>query len=377
MLYRRSNSKYFWCRFTAPNGREIRQSTKTADRRSAQEYEDRLKAECWRIAALGEKPKRSWEAAVVRYLEETTHKSTHKTDIAYLRWADQFLGSQMLHKINRDMLDKLSAGKKATGVANATVNRMMEVVRTILNKAEREWEWIDRAPSVRMLREKSRRIIWLTRDQADKLLQELPDHIEAMARFSLATGLREANVTGLEWSQVDLSRRVAWVHADQAKAKKPIGVPLNNDAVVVLRGQLGNHNTRVFSLRGKPIRNANTKGWRRALDRAGIRPYYPPPTDAPRTKYGRIYPTKSPGGYLFDDFRWHDLRHTWASWHVQGGTPLHALQELGGWSDIRMVQRYAHLAPEHLAKYADRLAIPRVVPDEIRTLSGTPQQAKK
>jgi len=55
------------------------------------------------------------------------------------------------------------------------------------------------------------------------------------------------------------------------------------------------------------------------------------------------------------DFRWHDLRHTWASWHVQQGTPLHALQELGGWESAEMVRRYAHLSAEHLAAYADRL----------------------
>lgn len=176
-----------------------------------------------------------------------------------------------------------------------------------------------------------------------------------MAQFTLATGLRESNVTGLEWSQVDMSRHVAWVHADQAKDGKSIGVPLNKDAVSVPERQIGNHETRDFTRRGKPIRNANTKDWRRALDRAGIHPYFPPASDLPR-KYGKQYPTRPLVEYLFDDFRWHDLRHTWASWHFQGGTPLHVLQELGGWSDIRMVQRYAHLAPEHLAEYAERLA---------------------
>ncbi|MCY4641491.1 MAG: tyrosine-type recombinase/integrase [Gammaproteobacteria bacterium] len=52
----------------------------------------------------------------------------------------------------------------------------------------------------------------------------------------------------------------------------------------------------------------------------------------------------------------HDLRHTWASWHVQQGTPLQVLQELGGWSDYAMVLRYAHLSVEHLAEYADNLS---------------------
>jgi hypothetical protein len=53
-----------------------------------------------------------------------------------------------------------------------------------------------------------------------------------------------------------------------------------------------------------------------------------------------------------ENFRWHDLRHTWASWHVQGGTPLFELQELAGWETEKMVRRYAHLAAEHLAIYA-------------------------
>ena len=56
------------------------------------------------------------------------------------------------------------------------------------------------------------------------------------------------------------------------------------------------------------------------------------------------------------DFRWHDLRHTWASWHAQSGTPLQVLQEMGGWETTEMVRRYAHLGAEHLAQHAARIA---------------------
>nr|WP_240905584.1 tyrosine-type recombinase/integrase [Thiorhodococcus mannitoliphagus] len=156
-----------------------------------------------------------------------------------------------------------------------------------------------------------------------------------MVRFSLSTGLREANVTGLEWSQVDLERRVAWIHPDQAKARRAIGVPLNTDAVLVLRRWEGRHPQRVFvyqrnNTQGEtewtPITKAGTAAWKKALKRAAI-----------------------------EDFRWHDLRHTWASWHVQSGTPLHVLQELGGWTSFEMVRKYAHLAPEHLAEHAARI----------------------
>jgi integrase len=84
----------------------------------------------------------------------------------------------------------------------------------------------------------------------------------------------------------------------------------------------------VFSYLGEPIKQVSTRAWYRALKRAGL-----------------------------EDFRFHDLRHTWASWHIQSGTPLFALQELGGWETERMVRRYAHLAADHLASYVGNAQI--------------------
>lgn len=167
---------------------------------------------------------------------------------------------------------------------------------------------------------------WLRPEEVDRLLEALPAHLEAMARFTLATGLRERNVTQLSWSQVDLERRIAWIHPDQAKARRAIAVPLNSDALSVLREQVGKHPERVFTYRGRPLDQANTRAWRQTLREVGI-----------------------------GDFRWHDLRHTWASYHVQQGTPLNVLQKLGGWESAEMVRRYAHLSVEHLAKYAERI----------------------
>ena len=220
----------------------------------------------------------------------------------------------------------------ARRVSTESWELQLEVLRAILRKCVNEWEWLDRAPQIRMLKEPTRRIRFLTREEAQRLLGELPEHLADMAAFSLATGLRASNVTGLQWSQVDLARRLAWVHADQAKARKAIPVPLNAEAVLLVRKHIGWHLTHVFSYRGKPVTQVSTKAWYAALKRAGIA-----------------------------EFRWHDLRHTWASWHVQSGTPLFALQELGGWESSEMVRRYAHLAADHLAPYAERLCALRAV----------------
>ncbi len=102
-----------------------------------------------------------------------------------------------------------------------------------------EWEWLDRALNIRMLPEPNRRIRWITQVEAERLMAALPGHLAAMVRFSLETGLRRSNVTGLQWSQIDLTRRTAWIHPDQAKARKAIAVPLSLAAMDVIREQIG------------------------------------------------------------------------------------------------------------------------------------------
>jgi integrase len=320
-LYHRGN--IWWCRFTAPSGKRIFESTGTEDRLAAQQFEDLLKAEYWRVQKLGERPNYTWQQAVTRWLDEQAHKKSIADDIHHLRRLDADLRKLYLNDIDRQLIDTITSKRLRDGVMNSTVNRMLEVLRAILRRAERQWEWIERAPHVRMLPEPKRRIRWITREEADRLLDELPDHLRDMVAFTLSTGLREANVCGLTWQQIDLQRRVAWFHADEMKGKKEHAVPLNNDAVVILRQQLGKHSTWVFTYNCHRVNSANNHAWRKALKRAGI-----------------------------EDFRWHDLRHTWASWHIQAGTPLHILQELGGWESVEMVRRYAHLSADHLSEFA-------------------------
>jgi integrase len=334
-LYKRGNT--WWVRFTPPNGQQIRRSAKTTNKQQAQEFLDGLRASYWRMLQLGEKPKRTWQEAVERWLEEKKGvKTTYINDVRCLRWLHSFLYNKYLDEISREDVDQIIKARLAEGVKNATVNRMMETMRAILRKAEKDWEWIDKATHIPMLPEPKRRIRWLTKVEADRLLAELPEHLAEMMRFTLATGLREANVTQLQWSQVDTIRGCAWIHPDQSKSRKAIPVPLNADALALLQRQKtyqkNTSSTFVFLFRGKPVNKANTKAWRDALVRAGI-----------------------------ENFRWHDLRHTWATWHIQQGTPLYVLQELGGWAGPEMVQRYAHLSAEHLKVYADKLAQPKAI----------------
>ncbi|CAH5607543.1 Tyrosine recombinase XerD [Enterobacter cloacae] len=167
----------------------------------------------------------------------------------------------------------------------------------------------------------------------------MPESIKPVVIFALATGLRRSNIIDLEWQQVDMQRKVAWVNPENAKAGKAIGVALNDTACKVLRDQIGKSSRWVF-VHTKPstrpdktvtpavrkMRVDDNGAWRIGLAKAGI-----------------------------EDFRFHDLRHTWASWLIQSGVPLSVLQEMGGWESIEMVRRYAHLAPKHLSEHARKI----------------------
>jgi integrase len=175
-----------------------------------------------------------------------------------------------------------------------------------------------------MLPAPTRRVRWIKPNEAERLIKALPEHQAYAVRFALATGLRQGNIKTLEWSQVSIERSVCWIYADKAKAGKPIHIPLNSEALTVLKALKGKHPDFVFTFRGNPIGQLTTKAWYKALKKTGI-----------------------------ESFRWHDLRHTWASWHVQNGTPINVLQELGAWESTEMVRRYAHLGQTHLAQYCE------------------------
>ncbi|MCA3109879.1 MAG: site-specific integrase [Rhodocyclaceae bacterium] len=213
------------------------------------------------------------------------------------------------------------------GLHGATWNRGYSTLRAVLNHARRAG-WIASVPQLQRQPTPPSRVRWLTAEEWERLKAALPPLHRDMAAFAVNTGLRQANVLKLEWSQVDLRRRVAWIHAEQVKTRKPIGVPLNAAAMDVLNRRANNKSRWVFpgpTKAGTPLYQPG-KPWAKALQEAGV-----------------------------ENFRWHDLRHTWAAWHVMAGTSLQELKELGGWASYDMVLIYAHLAPDHLRAAADRV----------------------
>lgn len=324
-IYRRPNSRFWWIDAVLPSGQRIRGSSKTENREEAEALLIKLKREDYLSSYLGVKPKRSWQEAVVRYLAVKANLRSIEDVRRICCKLDIYLGSLMLDQITGDVIWSVIQGEMKKGNKPATINRYLATIRSLLRMARDEWQWIDSFPKIRLLPGEVERDRWLNREEADRLIQACPLHLAALVRFALATGCRAREITGLEWNRVDLERRTAWLN--HTKNGTPRGVPLNVDAIAVLKEQVGIHSSRCFTYRGKPIGwELTNTAWHAALKKAGL-----------------------------DDFRFHDLRHTWASWHRQAGTSCDELKELGGWKSRQMVDRYAKYATEHLKAAASRI----------------------
>jgi site-specific recombinase XerD len=155
------------------------------------------------------------------------------------------------------------------------------------------------------------------------------DHLTPMVLLSLNTGLRYGEVAAIEWPAIDLRANVLTVIARTSKGAKKRHVPLNSEALDVLqRWQEQTKDTGlVFSnTDGSLIASVKT-GWLKLLDDAKI-----------------------------SEFRWHDMRHTFASKLVQRGVDLVVVRDLLGHADFSLTLRYAHLEPKQKAEAVARLA---------------------
>lgn len=312
----------YWADVTI-GGHRTRQSLETDSLQEAKRREREL------IRSAEVKPAgRSLHEALSLWLEE---RERGRSDISILTRLESLPNppaSQVTDAWVREHLSSL-------GPAN--YNRHVNVLHAALALAK-DRGWLQATPNLAKRRPPPARTRFLSRVEWSALHAKLPAHLRPLCSFALATGLRAENVLRLPWANVDLERRAAWVEAEDAKGRQPISVPLSDDALAILRGEVGKHPEFVFTWPGPE-----------AAD--GQRQHFPYKT-TPKTAWLAAVKAANLSGVTF-----HTLRHTWASWHVMAGTPLVVLQKLGGWASIEMVQRYAHLAPDHVAEFANRVTI--------------------
>jgi integrase len=270
--------------------------------------------------------------AADRYLAAKARKKSLAEMTRVLEVFKAYFGAEIpLAEITASRISEWEASRLATKsrqtgepLAVASINRPLATLRALLRMAHEKWEVLQKTPHIKLERERGR-LRWLTAEEAERLLAacrtskntDLVDLVE----FTLFTGLRQGEALELTWERVERSRGIILI--EETKNDKPREVTLNGRADAVLLRRSPKDEGLVFGAKSfDHFRSA----WGTAVRRAKLK-----------------------------NVRFHDLRHTFASWCVQRGATLQEVKDLLGHSSLAMTLRYAHLAPEHLRTAVSRL----------------------
>jgi len=289
-----------------------------------------------------------------KYTENYKHQSSFQTGKRhYLENFREYFGKDTLlvnirymnlESYRNHLRQKITKNK--TIRSDASVNREMSCLHHIMSKAV-EWEKIEQSPFDKgkslILKENNKRMRFLTEDEVTKLLDECPDYLYNIVECALNTGMRRGEILPLKWDQV----RNGFVYLKETKTKEPRQIPINDNLEAMFKRIRAKQYLKlkyVFLYDGqsiemktgkvrKPKKNTPAKpvigiksSFNSALKRADI-----------------------------NDFRFHDLRHTFASQVIMKGGSLKDVQELLGHKTMAMTLRYAHLSQEHKKKAVNRL----------------------
>ena len=261
---------------------------------------------------------------------------------------------QRIDAISGRDLEQIRTAWMQTGNKPSTVNRKMGLISGVFSRAV-EWEYIGTHPlaKLKQLKVDSLGLVrYLDTDEAKRLrealdtrqdeiraeresanqwradrgkqqmqsLLQLPftDHLKPMVLVSLNTGMRRGELFDLKWSAVNFSTNTITAAGDTTKTSDTRHIPMNKETVSVLehwKKQAGKSHYVFPNQEGGRLEDVKS-AWLRLLERAKI-----------------------------DGFRWHDMRHDFASRLVMAGVHLNTVRDLLGHSDIKMTLRYAHLAP--------------------------------
>lgn len=317
-LYRREGSP-FWQYSFSVNGVRFRGSTGETGKREAQAVEGGKRYAIKR----GMAPRDRWSLHVclaAYWSEKARHNRSSKTILAKLDALRRILGrdTALMALTNAMMLD-YRAERRGEGLEAHSVNRDYACLKAALNHArvmhgqqvpELAWKHI-------MAAEPPHRIRFLSADEYARLLAVCEPTLAKIVKAAVATGLRKDNLLSLDWKQVDLSSGRITVLLKGNKRHSVRMTPECRAALATDTVRKG----RVFATAGFRYR------WNKAVKAAKL-----------------------------DDFRFHDLRHTFASWARMAGADLADICEALGHSNIAVTMRYAHIEPEHHVTAFDRIS---------------------
>ncbi len=314
-LYKRKGSPQWWATWNQ-DGKRHRRSTGTDDRKLAEALTSKWVQEDFLEEHFGKKPDLPFSEALIRYAnaQKRERPKYFMTVTRYIlrRQADYFGDMNVSEITSRHLREYIDW--RLDNVSVGTVQRDISVLRAILNKAQRE-ELIDKVPPFPRLKTPKARNIWLTGGEVERLVHAAAKHLKPIILFAVDTGGRLSEVLGLDWRYVDMANgRVTFVETKNGEDRT---IPLCDRALKILTAIGPKNSGPVFTFRGKAMKTLGTS--------------FPQAREAAEMPH----------------VHFHDLRHTYASRLVQGGVTLYDVMHLMGHKSLRMVQRYAHLAPDY------------------------------
>jgi site-specific recombinase XerD len=254
-----------------------------------------------------------------------------KRDALSVRTLLMHFSGKQLSAITPSDIENYISKRRNEGVSNATINRELSCLKRMYTLAVK-WGDAKKNPvtDVDFLEEPPGRTRFLTVEECQGLVECSQEHLRPIVLTALLTGMRLGELLNLKWAHVHIDHVIdPYIEIEISKNNKKRFVPLNSEMVELLsalRAKARGPEHVFLSIRGKPLQSVE-KPFLRALKEANI-----------------------------SDFRWHDLRHTFASHFVMNGGDLLALKEILGHSSLQMVQRYAHLSAAHKREQINNLS---------------------
>lgn len=274
-----------------------------------------------------EAKRRTVSEVLERYRQSELSKKRDKVNVErYLNFWIARIGNLKLTRVTRPLIieirDEMLADKSP-----ATVNRYLATLRHAFRLACTDWGWLNTNPVQHVILTEPRgRVRHLSDDEIKALLASAKEsehpHLYVIVLIALTTGARRGEIASLRWKDVDLSTRRAILHETKNDERRTLAiVPQVVDELKKLRKVRRIDDDLIFANLNNGGRrySAVEKSWQIAIDKAQL-----------------------------DDFRFHDLRHTFASRMAMDGRTLAEIASALGHKTLAMVQRYAHLTDSHV-----------------------------
>ncbi len=326
-MFKRSD---VWWTCIRHNGKKIQKSLETSDRKLAKSIEAKIRTEIVEGKYL-EKPigkDKTFKDMMEKFMREHAPKVSISMQRSYsssLKHLIPSFGESVLLSISRKKISSYKVLRKEEGAKPATINRELAMFSKAFNLAVDEWEWLKENPVSKVPKEKedNKRDRWLTQDDESRVVKYCPKWLRDIVVFALNTGLRQDELLSLEWSRVSFARETIIIN--KTKNGKPRTVPLNQIAINILNQKA---EEKIISMKNLVFSTCN-----------GTKIL---PSNLRRAFYCALKKAK------IEDFKFHDLRHSFATRLAQKGIDLYKIANLIGHEDIRMTQRYAHHCPDSL-----------------------------